>query len=431
MSAISKFEVGPSKKGTRRFLFLGLALAWVLMLLTASYSVDYRALSPIGGLTVIITISYFVIKPIRSLLATHLSASTLVVLILFQGSTFPQPGPLPLWDMSLNNLSMLTNTHAWRAAFQLDLNRGVAGITPLFYRVVVPQAPVSLVVMPNIQTSSLQAKAIVSGQHLIPFETHPAILNTLPDHTLNVHRVIILSNNSKALSNFSEILLPALQVGCSLNCVANMQLEINPEYATKVAIDVLSMTTTVIKVPQIIGKSANILSTASNLLLSPGWNTKLNTNSSGTTIMGGSEFTWQSNSVRVDSGSILNGNWSVSESKHIVITQTFLPGDPSSYEHKIFDPPALNQPPTLPNYKPPALNPIYQPPAINPVLPNYQPPIINPVMPNYQPPIINPVMPNYQPPIINPVIPNYQPSIINPVIPNYQSPAINPIVPDY
>lgn len=440
MKILGKDEFGPTRMGTRQLFLLTLAALWVLMLVTAPYAVDYRALSPIGALIVILTIYPFATKLprlLKSIRASYRRANVLAVLLLIQGINFSQPSPLPVWDIAINNLTMLGNTHAWIAAFDLNLNRGLAGITPMFYRLVVPQAPVSLVVVPNMQTNTLEAQAILSGQHLFPFAAHPAVLHTLPDHTLNIQHLIFLSDNSNAFVQFSDILLPALQVGCTANCVTNMQLEINPEYAAKVAIDGLSLTTTILKVPRILGTSVNILKTASQMLLSPEWNTKLLTMSSGTMTLGGSEFTWQSNSVQVYSGSILGGHWSISETKHVVINQTFAPSVPPRYEHWTFNPPAVSLPPVQPNIQAPIINPVpaqpnIRPPVINPfpVQPNIQPPVINPfpVQPNIQPPVINPfpVLPIYQPPVINPlpVQPNIQPPILNPVpvLPIYQPP---------
>ncbi|WKZ46076.1 MAG: hypothetical protein QY306_09650 [Anaerolineales bacterium] len=390
-------------------------ILWLLFFLTTPYRIHLLALSPLGILIVLCTLAWILLVILRRVRQMHIQHSGLAIaaVLVFLLTSAQAGAPTPTgWNLFSNSISMLGSVPAWQAAIDIHPERGLVGMTPMFYQTVVPQFPITFIITPDPTLNHLEVTGILSGQHLHVLQDSPPVLDLIPMHSLPVDHIVFALPPEAVVGPPLTGLIPALSFICEVTCYSEIQFQANPEYLTLVTFN--KVATTYIKMAELDVLSnyaaTQMLNNATKILFNPEWNTAVRLESYGTTMFGGLEYSWYSNQLAVYSGSIQEGKWEIYEERQVVITQSWdatLPDmpvpdpytfnqptfampafDPSKYRQPVytqpnytnfdFHQPTFNQP----NYTPPDLNqPIYNPPDYNP--PDFNQPI-------YIPPDINP-----------------------------------------
>ena len=412
----------PNNKTLRGYLKIGLLLlllvGWLFFLLTSPYRIDYFALSPLGVLLFLTTsvgAFIYLLITVRQL-KKALFGVKLIFPIFFIVAQQPVIYTPSSWDMLDDSLIMMTNLAAWQSTVDINPSQGIPGYAPLFFRTVVPNYPVTLIEEPNPSTIALQATGLISGPKLLVLTELPPIISTIPNNELRVNTVVFAIPSKINEIQYDQLLASSLQSVCGMDCISETQFRVHPEYAAKLAIDTASLVTTFVKVPRPVSHGLSTLSTVSDLVLHPEWNTAIKTESYGSTTMGGIVYNWYSNSTDVYSGSVKSGNWSIHNSSQVSISQVWdrditsspLP-NPAAFEQSTFDPPPNTVTPYVFDF-------LDSGPSSFPTPPTFDPPVLDPPPVIDVPPVIDP------PPIINP--PAFDPPSFDP--PTFDLPGFGP-----
>ncbi|MCB8977591.1 MAG: hypothetical protein H6657_09240 [Ardenticatenaceae bacterium] len=314
MSKFSQFFRRPSL-----WLVFFLLFFLLLLVITANFTPNPWQLTPVGLLVVVLSGLTLLFLLYRLLSSRFFAVLAAVVFTTGFGLSSPVAAADDTAMPPTSTLSYYTDWSAWQAAMDIDINAGWVGIAPLFHRPLIPNQPVTMITFHDLATNTLQPYSIYNGYQQFPLGTAPAILQTIPEHTLPIGAISIMTSADPSV--LSQTLLPALQASC-FTCTGSFDYAIHPMYATKLVMD-----GTVFIVGQVDNGSFGQIVSAVNDFLSPylesPWNLQWRTTQLGNSFMAGSQFEWFVDTSYVYSGSVLDGSFSLQTARTMQLTQVY------------------------------------------------------------------------------------------------------------